>query len=242
MEAYSFSFLWTLWVSSDLTLWRSETASWVSLKSTSSFLFSFSTSCLIFFSRSSASSASSKACSSLLLTLDRWLHRSSNVWISSSVFCLFSPTFFFSLFNFETMSVWWAISSLSKTIWSSLVFLSSSAAANLLSIALISSANCDFWELIFCCDVWIDSFCVFSAAMRRFTSSACFWTSWAIFSTLTALSMISWTADPPLWSAKTNSFFSVSNLVLVISTFFLSSRALSMWASAIAIFFSYSSL
>ncbi|CAN0544803.1 unnamed protein product [Ectocarpus sp. 8 AP-2014] len=73
----SFSLRATPPLSSALTLSRSETASCVSLRSPSIFLFAFSTSPLTFFSRSNASSDSSNACSSLPFTLERWLHLSS---------------------------------------------------------------------------------------------------------------------------------------------------------------------
>merc|ERR1719354_1345682 len=77
---------------SALTRSRSETASWVSLRSPSTLRLAFSTSPLTFFSRSRASSASSRACSRFPLTRDRWLHLSSAVWMSSSVFWRLSPT------------------------------------------------------------------------------------------------------------------------------------------------------
>merc|ERR1719220_249930 len=132
MEETSFSLRWTVWASSVFTLSRSDTASWVSLRSPSTLRLNFSTSALDFFSRSRVSSHSSRDCSSFPLTLLRWLHLSSAVWMSSSVFCLDSPVDFFSLPSFPIRSPWWLISSRRVRIWESLVFLSGLASGLLL--------------------------------------------------------------------------------------------------------------
>jgi len=242
IAAASFSFLWTLWVSSAFMRSKSETVSWVNFKSPSTFLLSFSTSPLDFFSRSKLSSASSKLCSSLAFTRDKWLQRSSIVWMSSSVFWRDSWAPFFSRPNLEIISFWCSISSLHVRIWSSLSALSDSAAPRRPSKDLISSPNAAFCEFTL---VWawpIKFFSSFSPLILALTSSTCFCTSAAIASTRTVLSIISWTADPPLCRARTSSFFWARRVLWTAVTFSLSSNALPMWASAMAIFSSYSAL
>merc|ERR1719507_1916827 len=54
--------------------------------------------------------------------------------------------------------------------------------------------------------------------------------------------MMSWTADPPDARARTSSFFSAESLVWISTTALQSATALSMLASAMAIFSSYSFL
>merc|ERR1712241_1444374 len=56
------------------------------------------------------------------------------------------------------------------------------------------------------------------------------------------LSMMSWTAEPPLWRARTSPFFSLLILSYTALTLLHSAIALSMLASAMAIFSSYSAL
>ena len=211
-DASSFSFLWMVWLSSLFTLSRSETASWVSFKSPSTFLFILSTSPLDFFSLSKESSHSSRACSSFPFTLFKWLHLSSKAWISSSVFWRDSPTLLFSFWSLEINSSWWAISSFKVRIWLSLVILSSSQASMLDSNVLISPLSLSASALTF--PHWESKLAMASSSLltRLLVSSNCFWMSFFMASIRLVLSMISWTADPPLCNARTNSFFSLLNL------------------------------
>lgn len=84
-EEISLSLRWMVCSSSFLLRSRSATASWVSLRSPSTFLLVFSMSALSFFSRSRESSSSSRVCSSLPLTLLRWLTLSSWAYNSNIV-------------------------------------------------------------------------------------------------------------------------------------------------------------
>merc|ERR1712223_342443 len=81
-----------------------------------------------------------------------------------------------------------------------------------------------------------------SPLIRALVSFNCFSTSFFIASILLVLSMISWTADPPLWGARTYSFFAALSLSCSAMTLLHSATALSMFASAMAIFSSYSAL
>merc|ERR1711881_391316 len=81
-----------------------------------------------------------------------------------------------------------------------------------------------------------------SPLIRALVSFNCFSTSFFIASILFVLSMISWTADPPLWRARTYSFFAAQSLSCSAMTLLHSATALSILASAIAIFSSYSAL
>merc|ERR1719350_2554118 len=216
-EETSLSLRWTVWPSSELMRSRSATASWVSLRSPSTFLFCFSTSPLAFFSRSSVSSHSSRDCSSFPFTLFRWLHLSSADWMSSSVFCLPSPVAFFSLPSLTIMSSWWAISSLRVRIWESLVFLSSSHFSMVASRFLISSLSLQASAVTLAPACWIWLIWSSSPLMRALVASTCFCRSFLAPSNLLVLSMISSTAEH--WRT-----------------------ASSMLASAMAIFSSYSFL
>ena len=242
MEESSFSLRWMVWLSSLFTRSKSETASCVSFRSPSTLRLSFSTSPLAFFSLSRESSHSSKACSSFPLTLFKWLHLSSMAWVSSSVFWRLSPTPRFSFWSLEISSSWWAISSLRVLIWLSLVALSSSHASICDSIILISprslSASCKTFPC--CCS---RAFLASSSFLiLALVSSNCFWRSFFIASMRLVLSMMSWTAEPPLCRASTYSFFSFMSLACSAWTFLHSATALSMFASAMAIFSSYSAL
>merc|ERR1712045_787351 len=242
MEETSFSLRWMVWDSSALILSRSETASWVSLRSPSIFLFIFSASPLDFFSRSRASSHSSRDCSSFPLTLLRWLHLSSMAWMSSSVFWRPSPAPFFSFWSLEMSSSWWAISSLRVLIWLSLVFLSSSAFSHSDSRFLISSLRRLASEVTLT-PAWLMLLMRSSSPLTRLlTSSSCFWTSFLAASILFVLSMMSWTMDPPEVRAMFSSCFSATRRSWTLTTASHSAMALSMLASARAILSSYSFL
>merc|ERR1719384_2282881 len=242
MLEISFSLRWTDWPSSEIVLSRSDTASWVSLRSPSTFLFIFSASPLDFFSRSRASSHSSRDCSSLPLTLDRWLHLSSADWMSSSVFCLLSAVDFLSLPSLEMSSSWWAISSLRVLIWLSFVILSSSFFSQSDSRFLISSLRRLASEVTLT-PAWLMLLMRSSSPLTRLlTSSSCFWTSFLAASILLVLSMISWTIDPPEVKAMLSSFFSATRRSWTLTTASHSAMALSMLASARAILSSYSFL
>lgn len=110
-----------------------------------------------FFSRSRESSSSSRVCSSLSLTLLRWLTLSSAAWSSSPVFWLTSPWFFFSLLSLLMSSSWWAISSFRFLIWWSFVALSCSDFCKFNSRSSISffkpDTSCSsfflFWKRLF---------------------------------------------------------------------------------------------
>jgi len=238
----SFSLRWMVWESSALTLSRSETASWVNFKSPSIFRLIFSTSPLDFFSRSRASSHSSKDCSSFPFTLLKWLQRSSIAWISSSVFCLLSPVDFFSFPSLEIRSSWWAISSRRVRIWLSLVILSSSHFSIVASRVLISSRRREASATTFDPACWIPLMVSSSALMRPLVASTCFWRSFLWPSRRLVLSIISWTADPPDWRARTSSFFSAESFSWTATTALHSAIALSILASATAILSSYSFL
>jgi len=238
----SFSLRATVPLSSAFTRSRSETASWVNLRSPSIFLLAFSTSPLTFFSRSNASSDSSRACSSFPFTLERWLHLSSAAWISSSVFCLPSPTDLFSLPNFVIMSDWCEISSLRVLIWSSLSALSCSAEAKTPSWVWTSPSSWATVALIL--PIWPSraTFWAFSPLMRFITPANSPWTSAACPSMRVVLSMMSCTADPPDFRARLSSFFWPARPSYTACTFARSSRAPSILASARAILSSYSFL
>merc|ERR1712088_567029 len=242
IEETSLSLRWTVWPSSELTRSRSATTSWVSLRSPSTFLFCFSTSPFAFFSRSRVSSHSSRDSSSFPLTLLRWLHLSSADWISSSVFCLPSPVAFFSLPSLTIISSWWAISSLRVRIWESLVFLSSSHFSMVDSRFLISSLSLVASAVTFAPACWIWLIWSSSPLIRALVASTCFCRSFLAPSSLLVLSIMSWTADPPDARARTSSFFSAESLVWISTTALQSATALSMLASAIVIFSSYSFL
>merc|ERR1711923_73632 len=81
-----------------------------------------------------------------------------------------------------------------------------------------------------------------SPLIRWLVWSTCFWRSFLAFSRRVVLSMISWTADPPDWRARTSSDFSAESLVWTSMTALHSVTALSMLASATAILSSYSFL
>merc|ERR1719245_2518181 len=221
---------------------KSDTASWVSLRSPSTFLFIFSTSPFDFFSLSRASSHSSRDCSSFPFTLDRWLHLSSMAWMSSSVFWRPSPAPFFSFWSLEISSSWWAISSLRVLIWLSLVILSSSFFSQSDSRFLISSLRRLASEVTLT-PAWLMLLMRSSSPLTRLlTSSSCFWTSFLAASILLVLSMMSWTMDPPEVRAMFSSCFSATRRSWTLTTASHSAMALSMLASARAILSSYSFL
>merc|ERR1719412_1838141 len=192
----SFSFLCTAWPISLLMRSRSDTASWVSLRSPSTLRFIFSASPLDFFSRSRASSHSSRDCSSLPLTLLRWLQRSSMDWMFSSVFWRPSPMDFFSLPSLAIRSSWWAISSRRVRIWLSLVILSSSHFSMVLSRSLIWSRSM-LASAVTLVPAWLmPPMASSSPLMRILVSSTCFWRSFFAPSMRLVLSMMSWTMEP----------------------------------------------
>ena len=236
IEVTSFSFLVIVWASSLLILSKSFADSCVSLRSPSTFLLSFSTSPLFFFSLSSLSSVSSRSCSSLPLTLLRWLHLSSFAWTSSSVFWRESPTPRFSFWSLHTMVSWWTISSFKVLIWPSLVILSSSVASKEDSRVITSplSLSASTSTLVF----WALILAIASSSPRTLAkvSSNCFWRSFLTPSILSVLLIMSWTALLPPWRARTSSFFSFCNLSCSALTLLQSLTALPMWASARAIF------
>merc|ERR1719412_67023 len=198
----SFSLRCRLWVSSELTRSRSAAASWVSLRSPSTLRFSFSTSPLDFFSRSRASSHSSRDCSSLPLTLLRWLHLSSMDWMSSSTFWRPSDTDFLSLPSLAMRSSWWAISSRRVLIWLSLVILSSSHFSMVDSRFLISSRRRLASEVTLA-PAWLMPAMVSSSPLiLSLVWSTCFWMSFLAASRRLVLSMMSWTAEPPELRAR----------------------------------------
>merc|ERR1719166_619006 len=238
----SFSLRCRPWVSSELTRSRSAAASWVSLRSPSTLRLSFSTSPLDFFSRSRASSHSSRDCSSLPLTLLRWLHLSSMDWMSSSTFWRPSLTDFLSLPSLAIRSSWWAISSRRVLIWLSLVILSSSHFSMVDSRFLISSRRRLASEVTLA-PAWLMPLIVSSSALiLSLVWSTCFWMSFLAASRRLVLSMMSWTAEPPELRARVSSFFSAISLSCSATTTLHSAMALSMLASAMAILFSYSAL
>merc|ERR1719210_2787281 len=81
-----------------------------------------------------------------------------------------------------------------------------------------------------------------SPLIRALVWSTCFCRSFLAFSRRVVLSMISWTADPTDWRARTSSDFSAESLVWISVTAVHSATALSMLASATAILSSYSFL
>jgi len=204
----SLSFLANVLSSSFWALSRSDTASWASLRSPSTFLFAFSILPRSPFSLSSESSSSSRFCSSFPFTFCRWLHLSSTLWWSSAVLWLASKSAFFSFAILLISSSWWAISSPRFFSWASLVSLSCWAARSLPAISSRSPLTLPISASAFFAPLY-NAFLASVSLSSLFCASAS-WDSTSAFWAISFASFSRYCAAPPLLSssASKSAFFS----------------------------------